>query len=104
MTSLTSIDLSVVFRLKLMALDTSCNNLLAVNSLTINLKLIRMHGWFAALHSNNSADTTGVVLRNVVLQGRLTGVSPQVVKLEGDFVVGVNKASVMQDSMLCSGV
>lgn len=112
-----------------MALDTSYNGLLAVNCLPINLKQVRKKGLFSQCPSfqqrcrlckcSYSADTTGVVLRHVVFQGQLTGVSPrteglltliglgitgllsQVVKLEGDFVMRVKEASVAQVSVLC---
>lgn len=130
--SLSSVNLPKVFRLKLMALDTSYNGLLAVNRLPINLKQVKKDAFVVCSHgalcSANgaecasipySADPTGVVLHHIVLQGRLTGVSPhtegllalvglritgllpQVVKLKGDFVVWVKEASVTQVSVLC---
>lgn len=64
------------------------------------------------------ADATGVVLFDICPQGRITGISPrpegclplmglrvaglfpQVVKLEGDFVVRVKEATITQVSML----
>lgn len=130
--SLSSVNLPEVFRLKLMALDTSYNGLLAINRLPINLKQIKKDAFVARFHGAlcsakgaecaripYSADPTGVMLHHIVLQGRLAGVSPrtegllalvglriagllsQVVKLKGDFVVGVKEASITQVSVLC---
>lgn len=114
-----------------MALDTSYNGPLAVNRLPINLKQIKKDAcvvcsWWSPFRQRcrlcerpYSAHPTGVVLRHIVLQGWLAGVSPraegllalvglgiagllsQVVKLEGDFVVGVKEAPVTQVSVLC---
>lgn len=63
--ALSSVNLPEVFRLKLMALDTSDNGLLAVNRLPINLKQIKKEACVISSHgalcSDNGADCASVL-------------------------------------------